>query len=89
MSLDAGSPRCIPGLDRVRPRRSERLRLWEKPLEPEAAKSSPLFPFCSQRCRQVDLLRWCKGDYAVVNDMDPELLIELEEEARARRGEVE
>jgi uncharacterized protein len=59
-----------------------------KPLEPEAAKTSPLYPFCSQRCRQVDLLRWCKGDYAVVNDMDPELLIELEE-ARERRDDEE
>ena len=59
-----------------------------KPLEPNAAEKSPLYPFCSVRCRQIDLLRWCNGSYAVVNDMDPEALIELEEE-RARRGDTE
>ena len=48
------------------------------------------FPFCSERCRQIDLLRWSKGQYAIVEpldpdqlpektDPDPELLDELEE----------
>jgi len=35
----------------------------------EAGKSH--FPFCSQRCRQVDLFRWSEGRYAVVEDIDP------------------
>ena len=30
-----------------------------------------LRPFCSERCRQVDLGRWLAGDYAIPND--PEL----------------
>jgi len=59
-----------------------------KPLEAGAALNSPLYPFCGTRCKQVDLLRWCKGEYAVVNDMDPDILLELEEE-RAQRGEAE
>jgi endogenous inhibitor of DNA gyrase (YacG/DUF329 family) len=63
--------------------------ICKKPLEAEAAQKSPLYPFCSQRCKQVDLLRWCKGEYAVVNDMDPEALIEMEEERRAQQGEGE
>lgn len=29
------------------------------------------FPFCSSRCRQVDLLRWCEGQYAIVQNLDP------------------
>lgn len=31
------------------------------------------FPFCSQRCRQVDLLRWCDGRYAIVEQLDPDV----------------
>ena len=30
------------------------------------------FPFCSERCRQVDLLRWSKGQYAIVEPLRPE-----------------
>jgi len=50
-----------------------------KALEEGAAASSPLYPFCSVRCKQIDLLRWCDGRYAVVNDMDPDALMELGE----------
>lgn len=28
-------------------------------------------PFCSERCRQIDLLRWSKGEYSIVTDLDP------------------
>jgi endogenous inhibitor of DNA gyrase (YacG/DUF329 family) len=34
------------------------------------------FPFCSQRCREVDLYRWSLGKYAVVESIDPETLDE-------------
>jgi endogenous inhibitor of DNA gyrase (YacG/DUF329 family) len=30
------------------------------------------FPFCSERCRQVDLLRWSKGKYAIVEPLPPD-----------------
>ena len=29
------------------------------------------FPFCSQRCRRVDLFRWWEGRYEIVEDVDP------------------
>ena len=28
-------------------------------------------PFCSERCRQVDLGRWLAGDYAIPGDPEP------------------
>jgi hypothetical protein len=41
---------------------------------PATASDSAAFPFCSERCRDVDLLRWCKGSYAIVEEVDPEQL---------------
>jgi uncharacterized protein len=33
----------------------------------------PMLPFCSSRCRDVDLNRWFKGSYVVpASDDDPE-----------------
>ena len=31
-----------------------------------------MFPFCSERCRQIDLYRWSEGKYAIVEPIDPE-----------------
>lgn len=28
------------------------------------------FPFCSRRCRDVDLLRWWEGRYAIVEPLE-------------------
>lgn len=39
------------------------------------AKSNPDFPFCSERCRTVDLGKWASGAYVVsspVTDIDDE-----------------
>lgn len=30
---------------------------------------SPSAPFCSQRCRQVDLIRWTGGKYAIKREL--------------------
>lgn len=54
--------------------------ICDKPLEPGAAAESPLYPFCSRRCKLIDLMRWCDGRYAVVNDMDPDAFLEMGEE---------
>jgi uncharacterized protein len=41
------------------------------------------FPFCSDRCRRIDLGKWASGDYKVSTPIqDPDLLEEL---ARAPR----
>jgi len=29
-------------------------------------------PFCSERCKNIDLLRWSQGRYAIVDQLSPE-----------------
>ena len=43
----------------------------KKPLPDEPDLSKRHFPFCSSRCRQVDLFRLSEGRYAIVEDVDP------------------
>lgn len=45
-------------------------------LETDAPSRSPLFPFCSERCKMIDLYRWCEGKYAIVENLDPEQIDE-------------
>lgn len=43
------------------------------------ALESDNVPFCSDRCRLIDLGKWASGDYKVSSPvMDPDLLEELE-----------
>jgi hypothetical protein len=43
-----------------------------KAVSAESGAQASTFPFCSERCRQVDLLRWSQGKYAIVEPLDPE-----------------
>ena len=45
----------------------------EKVLSPDAVDPA-LLPFCSARCRQIDLYRWLTGRYEIVEPLDPERL---------------
>jgi len=37
-------------------------------------KSEPEFPFCSERCRLIDLGRWASGGYVISSPLtDPEM----------------
>jgi uncharacterized protein len=36
-----------------------------QPFEIEALDALPSFPFCSHRCKLIDLGRWIEGDYAI------------------------
>ncbi|MCV6576866.1 MAG: DNA gyrase inhibitor YacG [Cohaesibacter sp.] len=40
----------------------------------EQPSQADSFPFCSQRCKDVDLSRWLKGSYAIpaVEEDDPD-----------------
>lgn len=50
--------------------------ICEEELPASAAADSPVFPFCSSRCKQIDLLRWCEGKYAFVDPLTIEKLAE-------------
>lgn len=47
--------------------------ICQKTLPPEVL-GSKWFPFCSQRCKEIDLSRWLDGKYAVVQELDPQEL---------------
>ena len=42
----------------------------------EGSTGNRFFPFCSERCQQIDLLRWSKGQYRIVENLSPEQLAE-------------
>jgi endogenous inhibitor of DNA gyrase (YacG/DUF329 family) len=46
-----------------------RCPICDKPFDPE---TSPAMPFCSDRCRQIDLGRWLREVYSVPVERDPE-----------------
>lgn len=47
----------------------------------------PDMPFCSDRCRVIDLGKWASGGYRISSPiMDPELLEEIDEQALRRAG---
>jgi endogenous inhibitor of DNA gyrase (YacG/DUF329 family) len=51
---------------------SHQCPVCEREFEPNAENSESLFPFCSDRCRSIDLFRWFNGRYKVVEDIDPQ-----------------
>jgi len=46
-----------------------RCAICEKQFDPA---TSPAMPFCSERCRQIDLGRWLREVYSVPVERDPE-----------------
>lgn len=51
--------------------------ICDKALGPEVTSLSACFPFCSRRCQQIDLMRWCHGNYAIVDPLGPDQMNEL------------
>jgi len=46
----------------------------------EVALDSTEVPFCSERCRTIDLGKWASGEYRISSPiMDPDLLEEVEQ----------
>ena len=44
-----------------------------------AAVAAEDFPFCSERCRLLDLGKWANGDYRISSPvLDPDLLEDIE-----------
>lgn len=47
---------------------------------------SPDMPFCSDRCRLIDLGKWASGDYKISSPiLDPDVLEGLAENVRGNR----
>ena len=46
----------------------------------EDVNNDKLYPFCSTRCKNVDLKHWFDGDYCISRDITPEDLEQNEEE---------
>jgi len=38
----------------------------------KSSKEETHFPFCSKRCRDIDLYRWSNGEYVIQRDLSPE-----------------
>jgi endogenous inhibitor of DNA gyrase (YacG/DUF329 family) len=46
----------------------------------EVALDSAEAPFCSERCRTIDLGKWASGEYRIASPiLDPDLLEEVEQ----------
>lgn len=37
----------------------------------EVALGAPRMPFCSERCRLIDLGKWADGDYVISTPLEP------------------
>ncbi len=50
--------------------------------------TDPEFPFCSERCRVIDLGKWASGAYRISSPvLDPELLDDMEEMRKRPSGD--
>jgi endogenous inhibitor of DNA gyrase (YacG/DUF329 family) len=54
--------------------------LCAKPYEIKDLGALPSFPFCSERCKLVDLGRWIDGAYAIPGPSKPEAATDQEDE---------
>jgi endogenous inhibitor of DNA gyrase (YacG/DUF329 family) len=51
-------------------------------------RTSEDFPFCSDRCRTIDLGKWASGGYVISTKInDPELLEGLAEQQSKQKGD--
>jgi len=57
------------------------------PVPLEESLRPPSFPFCSPRCRAVDLGRWFAEGYVVPEPLRPDDTEAIEAVLAARRGE--
>jgi endogenous inhibitor of DNA gyrase (YacG/DUF329 family) len=53
--------------------------ICEQELPVTVDGNSAIFPFCSLRCKQVDLYRWMNGEYRIEQLLTPDQLAELPE----------
>ena len=74
------------GLDWIGVMRSYRCSLCEKPVEYEGPRPS-LYPFCSERCKMVDLGKWLREEYTIDRDLTSEDVGDTRNHLRISREE--
>ncbi len=52
--------------------RPHRCPVCDKEFVASEKQPETFFPFCSSRCRSIDLFRWWDGRYRIVEDLDPQ-----------------
>lgn len=53
-------------------------------------RTDPEFPFCSERCRTIDLGKWASGGYVISTPInDPEQLLNAESAERRKHQALE
>lgn len=57
--------------------------ICQKPAEPETS------PFCSSRCRKIDLVRWWDGRYAISEPLSAEAQATLLMESQESESDAE
>ena len=53
--------------------------ICERTMDQQGPKEWPDWPFCSKRCRMVDLGRWLGGNYRIETPINEEDLEDLDE----------
>lgn len=51
--------------------KAHRCPVCEREFHRDEPTGEDQFPFCSHRCRMVDLFRWSEGRYEIVEEVDP------------------
>ncbi len=49
-----------------------RCPICKKPSAPMVEGQKSVFPFCSERCKLIDLGRWLDGVYQIPVEIDPD-----------------
>lgn len=53
--------------------------ICNKEIQLERLSDQPFFPFCSDRCKLIDLGRWIDGTYQISRELNEEELEQIEE----------
>jgi len=48
-------------------------RIFDGPLSPGELQKAEFFPFCSSRCKLIDLGEWLDAGYRIVSEPQPEV----------------
>ncbi len=54
-------------------------QICKKQIKSEQLSDQPAFPFCSDRCKLIDLGRWIDGDYKISRELNDDELDQVEE----------